>query len=145
MSTTINYEKLISQVGKCCLTEDSCGPCEKENCLIGYCKQSLLTCLKQKEEFLDAGMEKIPYDDIKVYDNDRIIQSLAFLLHQCRNCNVYHDEECIINIIRSTFEIILLGEVQEYKGSTLMYLNDIKSVNPAEAEKVLTAFQQVKE
>ncbi|OEF97798.1 hypothetical protein BHF68_13245 [Desulfuribacillus alkaliarsenatis] len=138
----INYEELISQLGECCITD--CGICKKDECLVGYCKQSLTSCLKQKDEFLDGGMEGIPYNDSKIYDNDSIINSLASLLLQCRNCNVYHDDECIINITRSSLEIILLGDYQDYKGSTLVYFNDLKSVNKEIADKVLASFQQKK-
>ncbi len=80
----------------------------------------------------------------KVYDTDTVINAIGFLLNQCRNCNVYHDEECIINIIRSSLEIILLGDVQTYKGSTLLYLGDIQTVNPAVAGKILHSIQQRK-
>ncbi|WP_341878021.1 hypothetical protein [Defluviitalea saccharophila] len=145
MSTSINYEGLITQIQKCCLTEEICGECVKEKCLVGYCKKCLTTCLKSNDEFIDHGLDHIPYDDTRVYDDEVIIKALGFLLHQCRNCNAYHDEECIINIVRSAFEVILLGEPQEYKGSTFLYLNDIKNVNEEFSQKIFHAFDQIKE
>ena len=145
MSNSINYEGLITQIQKCCLTEEICGECDKEKCLVGYCKKCLITCLKNNNEFLDNGMEQIPYDDTRVYDDETITKALGFLLHQCRNCNVYHDEECIIYIIRSAFEVILLGESLEYRGSTFLYLNDIKNVNEEFSQKIFSAFEKYKE
>lgn len=142
--STINYEGLIEKIGQCCLTENSCGVCQKSSCLIGYCKQTLLGCLKQNSDFVDDGMVNIPYDDVRIYDTETIINALAHLLHECRNCNVYHDEECIINVVRSTFEIILLGEANDYNGSTLLYLNDIKGKNPVIAGRIFNAFQAIK-
>jgi hypothetical protein len=131
---------LIEEVGNCCLGEN-CGGCKKEQCLIGYCKKSLTSILKQQDEFVSDGMSQIPLHDTKIYENETIIEAIGFLLNQCRNCNVYHDEECIINIVRSSLEIILFGEFQEYKGSTLLYLNDIKNSNADIAGRVFTAFQ----
>ncbi|MBM7684787.1 hypothetical protein [Defluviitalea raffinosedens] len=145
MGASINYEGLITQIEKCCLTEEVCGECTKENCLVGYCKKCLITCLKSNDEFLDDGMDHIPYDDTKVYDDEAIVRALGFILHQCKNCNVYHDEACIINIIRSAFEVILLGESLEYKGSTFLYLNDIKNINEEYADRILNVFDQYKE
>lgn len=145
MNQNADYEALIREISKCCLSENECSVCEKEACLIGYCKQGIITCLKQEDDFLDGAFEGIPYGDMKVYDNERLITTMAFLLHQCRNCSVYHDEECIINIVRASLEVILLGDAQEYRGSILMYLNDIKNVNEAIANDIFVAFQQSKE
>ncbi|AOY76123.1 hypothetical protein [Clostridium formicaceticum] len=144
MGMDINFESLVKEIAKCCLGEEQCGTCEKESCLIGYCKRSLTTSLKQQSEFIDGGMEEIPYNDTKIYDDEMIVETIGFLLNQCKNCNLYHDEECIINIVRSALEIILLGEAQDYKGSTLFYLGDIKAVNEGVADRIFQAFQSKK-
>lgn len=144
MEGIINYEKLISVISSCCLTEKSCGTCEKEKCFIGNCRQQLNTCLKENSEFIDGGMETIPFADTKVYDDESLINALGTLLNECKNCNLYHDEECIINITRSSLEVILLGDYQDYRGSTLLYFNDIKSVNEEISQRVFDAFQLAK-
>lgn len=144
MANAINFEGLIKEVGRCCLTEDVCDSCSKEQCLIGYCKKSLSTAIKQHSEFIDGGFDAIPYADTKVYDDVVLVDVLGFLLNQCKNCNLYHDEECVINIIRGALEVILLGESQDYKGSSFMYLSDIKRINPEIAEQVYAAFQKWK-
>lgn len=140
----INFENLITEVSKCCLGEEECGTCQKEACLIGYCKKSLTTSLKQQSEFIEGGMKSFPYNDTKLYDDEMATDAIGFLLNQCKNCNLYHDEECIINIVRSALEIILLGDIQEYKGSALFYLSDIKNVNEEVASKIHEAFQRKK-
>lgn len=145
MDLTIDYNMLISEISECCLTEKVCEKCRKEQCLIGYSIEGIKTCLKDKVDFLESGMAGIPYSDIKIYDTETIVKALAALLHQCRNCNVYHDEECVINIVRSTFEVILFGEPQEYGGSTLMYLSEIREANPEIAQHVFDVFQQSKQ
>lgn len=144
MDLTIDYNRLISEISGCCLTERVCGKCKKDQCLVGYSIEGIKTCLKDKNDFLENGMEGIPYSDIKIYDTEAIVKALAALLHQCRNCNVYHDEECVINIVRSTFEVILFGEPLEYGGSTLMYLSEIREANQEIAQHVFDVFQQSK-
>ncbi len=144
MAQTINFESLIEEVGRCCLSQNVCESCSKEQCLIGYSKKSLLTAIRQQSDFIDGGHTAIPYQDTKVYDDDILVDVLGFLLHQCKNCNLYHDEECVINIIRSALEIVLLGDSQDYKGSSFIYLNDIKKIKSDVADQVYAAFQKRK-
>lgn len=141
MSTHFNYDGLIQKVSACCLSEEQCGTCDKENCLIGYGKECLMSCIKNKSDYILHGMDNLPVQDTRVYDVDTVVQGIGYLLNQCRNCNLYHDEECLINIIRSIFEIILFGEAQDYMGSTLVYLNSIKTKNEELANKIYKAFQ----
>ncbi|NLY44254.1 MAG: hypothetical protein GX066_09905 [Clostridiaceae bacterium] len=145
MSASINFDGLISYVSECCLTEELCGKCKEDSCIIGYCKKCIITSIKKDDKFIPGGIDNIPASDTKVYDDETVIEAVSYLLHQCRNCNLYHDEECIINIIRSSLEIILLGEPQEYRGSTLLYLNDIKMINPEVADKILSSFKIIKD
>lgn len=144
MEGSINFDGLIKEVGRCCLTENECSTCHSEKCLIGYSKKTLITSLKKQDEFIEDGCLKIPYEDTKLYDDVVVSDVMGFLLNQCKNCNLYHDEDCIINIIRSSLEIILLGESQEYKGSTFVYFNDIKNINEDAAKKIYSAFNERK-
>lgn len=141
----VDIDSLINKVSKCCLGESQCGICDMKNCLIGYCKKVLTTSLKENTEYIDGGVDNIPYFDTKIYDEVDVTDAIGYLLNQCRNCNLYHDEACIINIIRCALEIILLGEAQEYKGSVLIYLNDIKKVNEKAANNIFQAFHKIKD
>ncbi|ABR46974.1 conserved hypothetical protein [Alkaliphilus metalliredigens QYMF] len=143
MEGNIDFNVLIQEMGKCCLTENVCETCDKEKCLVGYCKQSLLTTFKQQDEFIDGGMDDIPYDDLKAFDEETLINAIVFTLNQCKNCHLYHDEDCIINIIRSAMEIALIGQEQDYKGSTLVYFTDLQSTNKVIADKIYTAFKEI--
>ncbi len=140
METDIDFNSLITSIGACCLGENDCGTCTKENCLIGYCKKNLLTCLKTGEQFLEGEIENIPLFDTKVFDESSVIETIAVTLNQCKNCNAYHDEECIINMLRSACEVILLGNPKDYNGSVLLYLNEIKSDNSQMSDKIYEAF-----
>ncbi|WP_026475715.1 hypothetical protein [Alkaliphilus transvaalensis] len=144
MGNEINYNALINEITKCCFTENACGSCNREICLVGYCKKSLITALKENTQFIDGGMEGIPYTDTKVYEEEDLIETIGFILNQCRNCQLYHDEDCVINIIRSSMEVGLLGESQEYGGSSLVYLSDMHKVNPDIADRLLVAFKNKK-
>ncbi|MCM8900457.1 hypothetical protein KVG29_04345 [Caldicoprobacter algeriensis] len=144
MNKNINYDRLIEQVGKCCLTEDFCGTCQKEACLIGYCKHVLLKAFKQHNEFIDGGMDNIPSFDTKLYDEEDLINAIAFILNECKNCQLYHDDECVINIIRSCMEIALLGDYLEYKGSTFLYFADLNNENKEIAQRIFEAFSNIK-
>lgn len=140
----VNVDGLINLVSQCCLGENVCGKCDTDNCLIGYCKKVLMTALKERTSFIDGGMDNLPNYDTKLYDEEDVVDAIGSLLNQCRNCNLYHDDNCIINVIRSALEIILLGEPVEFKGSVFVYLNDIKKVNPSIADKIYEAYQRRK-
>lgn len=142
MSSPIDFDGLIGEIGKCCL---DCPQCEKKECLIGYCKEMLLVALKQGNEFIADGLDGLPLNDTKVYQEEIIVDFIGYVLNQCRNCNVYHDEECILNIIRSALEVILFGDARDYRGSTVRYLRAITRVNPELTEKISKAFQERKE
>ncbi len=141
MDKNIDFNGLIQEIGKCCLSEESCGSCDKEVCLVGYCKQSLLTAFKQKDEFIDNGMEDIPYQDTKLYDDEKLVNSIGFILNQCKNCQLYHDDDCIINIIRSSMEVALLGDYTDYRGSALMYFSDLGNKNKELSQRIYSAYK----
>ncbi|NLW23588.1 MAG: hypothetical protein GXY88_10125 [Tissierellia bacterium] len=142
LNKNIDYNGLIAEVGKCCLSEDFCGRCDKKSCLVGYCEQSLLSAFKNKDEYLDDGLDYIPYEDTKIYDEEKLINAIAFILNQCKNCQLYHDEDCIINIIRSALEVALLGDYMDYKGSTLIYFKELKDKNEEVSKRIFNAFNQ---
>ncbi|TCK93388.1 hypothetical protein EDC19_1581 [Natranaerovirga hydrolytica] len=140
MNNNIDFDSLIQVMGKTCYTTEVCGSCEGKECLVGYCKDSLVGCIKNKDEFIEDGMDDIPINDVKIYDEQRIVNTIAFTLKQCKNCQMYHDEECIINIIRSSMEIALMGDYIDYQGSTLMYFSDLANKDSEVQEKIFSRF-----
>lgn len=140
MVTDIDFNSLITSIGNCCLGEQHCGTCTKNNCLIGYCKQNLLTSLKTGEQFIEGEIDNIPLFDTKIFDEKSVIETIGLILNECKNCNAYHDEECIINMLRSACEVILFGSPKDYNGSVLLYLNEIKSINPELSTKIYKSF-----
>ena len=136
----VNFSKLVDKLSPCCLSEDVCGGCEKENCLIGYGKECLKNCMINKVTYVIDGHTNIPIMDTKLYDKEFAVEAIANTLKTCKSCNENHYDNCIINILRSCYEVILVGEEQKYKGSTFLYLNELQEINPEIADKVFKAY-----
>lgn len=139
-TSEINFKTLISNLQSCCLTENICNGCMKNKCLIGYCKESLDGCIKENVTYVMNGMDNIPSTDLKLYDNHNLILSISEILNQCRSCREDHYDNCIINILRSCYEIILFGEPKPYTGSVLVYLDNIQKINPDLASKIFNTY-----
>ena len=144
LTKDIKFNVLISDLWNCCLKEDICGTCEKNKCLIGYCKNSLKGCVMEDVTYVKDGMDNLPSSDLKLYDNHNLIEAISQILKQCRSCKEDHYDNCIINILRSTYEIILFGEPQDYNGSVLVYLDKIKAINPELSSKIFDTYMRLK-
>ncbi|MGL4107754.1 hypothetical protein [Clostridium sp. LP20] len=129
LSTEVNYNSLLNNLGKCCLTTDSCKTCKGKACLIGYSKACVTSCIKDSVTYVMDGQKNIPMADGKLYDSHDLIDGIADLLKQCKNCDKDHFDNCLINVMRNCYEVLLLGDIQEYKGSSLLYLSAIKDVD----------------
>lgn len=134
----VNYNNLIKNVGESCLTTASCGTCKMNKCLIGYSKICITNSLKGKVTYVLDGQENIPLADGKIYDKGHLTDAIADLLKQCKSCDKDHFENCLINVLRNCYEILLFGDIQPYKGSTLLYLNDIKNLNSDLSREILS-------
>lgn len=143
MSNEVDYNRLLNDIEINCLTEDICGPCQKEGCLIGYTKKCINDSLRNKVTFIEDGLQKIPHD-MRTFDHDAALDAIAHILRQCKSCEEDHFEDCLINVIRSCYEVITTGEAQTYKGSIFLYLNELKEEYPEEAAHILKEFQSYK-
>lgn len=145
LNTEINYDKIITDLSKCCLTEASCGGCDKASCIVGYAQDCITQCFKDSVTFVENGSEKIPVMDFKVYNEEEFENGIAHILKQCRSCTYNHFDNCIINIIRNCYEIGLFGEVQSYEGSNFRYLNQIHNSHPEIADRIIAEFHNTEE
>ncbi|WP_315118919.1 hypothetical protein [uncultured Clostridium sp.] len=144
LANEINFDSLITNLGNCCLTEEKCKSCSKDGCLIAYSKEGVKNCLKNSVSYVENGCENIPLVDTKVYDENNLIIAIADILNQCRSCRENHFDNCVINVLRNCYEVALVGEVQRYKGSTLIYLSDIKNLNPEIGAKIMDKYNMLK-
>lgn len=140
LSNDVNYGLLLRDIETACMTEDVCGSCQKENCLIGYTKKCITDSLKNKVTYIENGVQNIPHD-MRAFETAPALDAIAHILRQCKSCEDDHFEDCLINVIRSCYEIITLGDAQQYKGSIFMYLNEVEMQFPEHAAAILKEFQ----
>ncbi|KEI01327.1 hypothetical protein [Clostridium botulinum] len=140
MNEVLDFNALIDALSECCLGENVCKCCKNEKCLIGYCRKNLVTSLKKDVTIIDGAMRDIPLCDTKVFDENSVIDAIGLILCQCRNCNKYHNENCIVNLFRSTCEVILLGNPHDYEGSVLTYIKSIREINDEIGSKIYDSY-----
>lgn len=115
----LNTGVILKDLGSACL---KCPNCEKSDCLIGYGKQCITNCVTQNITYVEDGFANIPMGDFKKYDEETLINGIANILQLCGSCKENHFENCIINILRSCYELELFGETQEYNGDAIEYI-----------------------
>lgn len=140
MSNEVNYDLLLSDLANCCLQLGSCEYCKKEKCLIGYAKESIKHCFKNDVTYVMDGCENIPLNDAKTFEQELLIEAIVHILKQCKSCKEDHYDNCLINVMRSSYEVCLFGEIQKYKGSTITYLSDISKQRPEIAEIMIEKY-----
>lgn len=145
MYEELNDEIALKDLGNVCLTEGVCGGCDKEECLVGYAKKCLTNCLKDKVTYVENGMDQIPVGDTKLYCEEDMATGIANILKICRSCGEMHFANCIINVIRSCYEVALFGEEREYTGSAFAYLSKLHEEGQRQADLVVEAFNQKQE
>lgn len=145
LNNELNYDQVINDLSKVCLTKEACGGCVKDECIIGYAQQCITKCFKDSVTFVENGSENIPLTDLKLYNTEELEQGIAHILKQCKSCQYNHFDNCIINIIRNCYEIGLFGELQSYEGSNFRYLNQIHNTHPEVADRIIQLFHESEE
>lgn len=140
----MNFNEVLNDLGRCCLTEGECGSCHKPNCIVGYAINSVTGCLKDNVTYVIGGQDHIPFVDLKMYDEETLIESIANILRMCKSCSQNHYDNCIINVVRNCYEIGLFGETQPYEGSNFRYLASIHNKKPEIAAKMIEHFHNPK-
>ena len=136
----INFSKLVDKLIPCCLSKEVCGTCERNTCLVGYGTECIKSCMINKVTYVMDGMNNIPVTDLRIYEKERISTGIVDILKTCKSCKENHFENCIINILRSCYEVILFGEERKYKGSALIYLNELKDYNSEIADQLFQKY-----
>lgn len=136
----VNFSRVVDKLCDCCLSEDTCGECDANKCIISYGKECIKHCMINKVTGIIDGHKNIPLLDTKVYDKETATDGIVDILKTCKSCREDHFENCIINIIRNCYEIILTGQEQEYNGSALLYINSLKEIDSDLSDKVFEKF-----
>ena len=138
----LNAELVGIDLENCCRKETACGQCRKSDCIIGYGKQCISAYKKEPKKEVELGMEHIPTTDFKTFDEVELETAIAHILKECKDCKEDHTDECIINVIRSCYEVGLLGDVQPYEGSALQYLMFLKANFPERAARIAEIYME---
>lgn len=141
----VDIDKIRKVVDRCCKTDAECGECVKVHCLIGFCQTVLNYCRQKQSYTIPQGYRFIPRSDFRAYYQKDLIRAVVEVLLQCQNCRDNHEEDCVINIIRSSLELALLGENIPYDGSAFGYLIKVNSKNPEVGSVLLQEYQQKKD
>ena len=140
MKEGINFNVLIDSLSNCCLGKSICGKCENEKCLIGYCKKVIVISLKENKTVIEEKLNQIPFSDFKIFDQVATKEAIGTILVQCKNCDLKHDEDCVINLLRSSCEVIIFGNFQEYNGNSINYIKSISKINKIIATQIYDMF-----
>lgn len=138
----VNFDLLLSDLSESCT---SCSECKKKECIIGYAKECVKDCLKNNVTYVMDGCNNIPLHDSKIFETEYLAKSIANILKQCKSCKEEHYDNCLINVMRSCYEVCIFGEIQKYEGSTFNYLNKIQNLNPDIADEIIQFFNKNKE
>lgn len=138
----LDAELVGEDLENCCRKLDVCGQCQRTGCIIGYGKQCISNYKKEPKKEVVNGMEEIPTADFKLFDETELETAIAHILKECKDCKEDHTEECIINVIRSCYEVGLLGDVQQYEGSALQYLMYLQTNFPDKALLIAEAYNR---
>lgn len=142
LNSELNYDLILNDLAKCCLSEEACGSCSQEECLVGFAKKCITKCFKEGITYVEGGSDAIPVADTKLFIHEQLVASIAHILRQCKSCSYNHFDNCIVNILRNCYEIALFGEVQKYEGSAFYYLNQIHNSHPDLAAEIIEAFHK---
>jgi len=93
---------------------------------------------------IPRGHNFIPEDDLRLYYQDDLLETLSEILLQCQSCQDNHEEDCVINIARRAMERALFGEYMPFSGSIAAYLLQVARQEPSLGEKLASLYQQKK-
>lgn len=139
----LNANLIDKDLENCCRGEDLCGECQSTHCIIGYAKRCIENYKKTPKKNVPSGIHNIPTMDVKLFDEVELETAIAHILKECKDCKEEHTENCIINVIRSCYEVGLLGDIQTYEGSSLQYLMFLKSNFPEKADQIAAIYKSL--
>lgn len=140
----VNVSSIKTAVEACCRGDHECGSCQGRQCLVGFAKLVSEYAGSKKVLSIPGGLKMVPTGDFKVYDADDMAIALAVINNECKNCMDNHDDDCIINIIRSTLEVALLGQHVDFSGNPLSYVMELVKINEENGNKVMQAYRSLK-
>lgn len=141
----IDFDKVKKEVINCCKTSAGCPICSKNKCLVGFSKIVMDYYFESQNTVLPHAMEKVPKEDFKSYRTEDMIDAIIEILLQCRQCDIEHERDCVINIIRVCMETALFGKnMGKYEGNCLSYIVRVIEFNPEIGSKLMERYKEAK-
>lgn len=146
MATTFKLDEITADLDQICHEYTKHSDCRGPACMIGYAKYCAAQCVNGDKDKIPDGFENIPASDTRGdYDEYDILYAISHLLGQCHSCRQEHSLNCILNIVRSCYEVIEFGDEKSYEGTPLEYLMKLHDADPDKADAVLEEYNRYKE
>lgn len=139
----LNADLIENDLEHCCRSEAVCGQCRGKSCNIGFAKNCVADYKKAPKKEVPGGMDEIPTTDFRTFDEVELETAIAHILKECKECKEDHTEDCIINVIRSCYEVSLLGDIHPYEGSSIQYLMYLKNQFPDKASCIADIYKSL--
>ncbi|MCH4190685.1 MAG: hypothetical protein LKF52_00115 [Butyrivibrio sp.] len=146
MASTFDLKEIDADLDRICHDWSKHTDCRGEECMIGFAKISTHECIEKNQDAMPERFEKLPSSDIRGdYDEFDVLHGIAHLLNQCHSCKKDHSESCILNIVRSCYEVIEFGDSQIYEGSPLEYMVKVSGLDAEKASVIREEYTRHRE
>jgi putative Ca2+/H+ antiporter (TMEM165/GDT1 family) len=117
--------KAVEQI---CLGEEKCGKCSGKECVIGYTKYLLKNARDKEQYYIE---KKVDFTKLinKNFNKDEVIEALSLIIADYVKFGVVENDKFIINQIKDSLELILIGKTFKFEGSLSKYLEHIKKTD----------------
>lgn len=117
--------------------------CIKAKCNVGFALRVVNSIQKNGLTVVEDGVQLIPKEDMKPYDNTMMARCVASICKLCKECNENHNENCAISLARKSLESIVLKETVYYPGNILTYVFNVAKQNPSFASLIREEIKQL--
>jgi hypothetical protein len=128
----MNYiDNTIKNLQQICLECKNYGTdqCVRSKCNIEFALSVVNSIQKNGITFINDGLQLIPKEDIKHYDNRMVARCIASICKTCKQCMEGHNENCSVSLARRSIESIVLKEIIDYPGNMLVYIIKVAEQN----------------
>ncbi|MDF2951482.1 MAG: hypothetical protein K0S18_1065 [Anaerocolumna sp.] len=140
-----DIENAINKLEQVCVACDNykTSQCSKIKCNVGFALKLVEDMGKNGLSAIDDGLQLIPNEDTKFYDDLLIAQSIASICKLCKNCNELHNEACTISLARKSLEGIFVKNMVGYPGNVLTYIVALSKQNPEFAGLIMNEYKKM--
>ncbi|MBZ9688536.1 hypothetical protein G9F72_019595 [Clostridium estertheticum] len=103
--------------------------CIKAKCNVGFALSVVNSMQKNGMTIVKDGLQLIPKEDMKHYDNIMVARCIASICKMCKQCMIGHNENCSVSLARRSIESIVLKEIIDYPGNVLSYIIKVAEQN----------------